>query len=223
MSSMYSSCETRIGGFSPVVVRGSGGVSCLGGIWFMGIKSIRLPMSWRLEPNDTGLLVIDVQDRLLPAMVESEARLKKIVTAVRVARLFGLPVFHTEQAPEKLGATAAAVREALGPAAPPPRLRRTFSKADCFTLDELPPTLLVAGLETHVCVRQTVFDLSERGTQVYLLADAVSSRAEIDHRLAVHEMREVAGARITTVETVAWELLVGAEGEIFKNLLALLK
>ena len=180
-------------------------------------------MSWRLDPKNAGLLVIDVQERLLPAMVESEARLKKIVTAVQVARLFGLPVFHTEQAPEKLGPTAAPVREALGPTAPAPRLRRTFSKAECFTLDELPPTLLVVGLETHVCVRQTVFDLCEQGTGVYLLADAVSSRAEIDHRLALHEMREIAGARITTVETVAWELLIGAEGEIFKKLLALLK
>ena len=78
-------------------------------------------------------------------------------------------------------------------------------------------------METHVCVRQSVFDLRERGHAVYLLADAAGSRAEENHRLALHELREIAGARITTVETVAWELLGRAEGEAFKALLALLK
>ena len=117
----------------------------------------------------------------------------------------------------------APLREALGPEAPVPRQRLTFSKADCFQPGELPPTLLVAGVETHVCVRQSVFDLHERGHAVYLLADAVSSRAELDHRLALHELREVAGTRITTLEAVAWELLGRAEGEAFKKLLAILK
>ena len=111
----------------------------------------------------------------------------------------------------------------MGPDAPAPRERRDFSKAGCFGPDELPPALLVAGVETHVCVRQTVFDLRERGHTIYLLADAVSSRAESDHRLALHELREIAGARITTLETVAWELLGRAEGEAFRKLLALLK
>ena len=72
-------------------------------------------------------------------------------------------------------------------------------------------------------MRQTVFDLRERGHAVYLLADAVGSRSETDHRVALHELREVAGARITTVEAVAWELLGRAEGPAFKALLALLK
>lgn len=181
-------------------------------------------MSWRLDPSRTGLLVIDVQERLLPAIADADARLKKIILAVRVARQFGLPVFVTEQAPAKIGPTAAGVREALGDDATPPRADLLeFSKAGCYAPGELPPTVLVVGIETHVCVRQTVFDLRERGHAVHLLADAVGSRSETDHRVALHELREVAGARVTTVEAVAWELLGRAEGPAFKALLALLK
>ena len=180
-------------------------------------------MSWRLPSSQAALLVIDVQARLAPVVKNAEAVVKRAADAVRVARLFGLPVFHTEQAPEKLGETVAPVREALGGDASPARLRLTFSKADCFADGELPPSLLVVGIETHVCVRQTVFDLRERGHTVYLLADAVSSRSETDHRLALHEMREVAGARITTLEAVSWEMLRRAEGDTFRALLKILK
>ena len=180
-------------------------------------------MSWRLNPSETGLLVIDVQERLVPAMTESAALVKRVVDGVQVARLFGLPVFHSEQVPAKLGPTVAPVLAALGDAAPPARTKHRFSAAGCFGPDELPPTLLIAGIETHVCVRQTVFDLHARGHTIYLLADAVASRAESDHRLALHELRERARARVTTLETVAWELLGGAEGEPFRKLLAILK
>ena len=179
-------------------------------------------MSWRLDPTRTGLLVIDVQEKLVPVMHGHEALVKRLLTAIAVARQFGLPVFHTEQAPEKLGGTIAPVRAALGADAPPPRLDLAFSKAGCFAADELPGSMLVAGIEGHVCIRQTVLDLLERGSAVSLLADAISSRSERDYRLALHELRE-AGARVTTVETVAWELQDRAEGEEFRKLLQLLK
>ena len=180
-------------------------------------------MSWRLDPSQAALLVIDVQERLAPVMRNADAVVKRVADAVKVARLFGLPVFHTEQAPEKLGPTVVPIRDALGENAPPARLRLKFSKADCFAAGELPPNLLVAGIETHVCVRQTVFDLRERSHTVYLLADAVSSRSETDHRLALHELREVAEARITTLEAVSWEMLRRAEGDTFRALLKILK
>ena len=180
-------------------------------------------MSWRLPPAACALLVIDVQARLAPVMTRAELVVKRITDAVRVARLFGVPVFHTEQAPDKLGPTVAPIAEALGADVPPPRLLLEFSKAGCFGPGELPANLLVAGIETHVCVRQTAFDLRERGHEVFLLADAVSSRSETDHRLALHELREIARARVTTLEAVAWELLGRAEGETFKKLLAILK
>ena len=180
-------------------------------------------MSWRLNSQETGLLVIDVQERLVPAMTGADALVKRVAASVAVAKLFGLPVFHTEQAPAKLGPTVAPVRAALGTDAPTARAKHEFSAAGCFGSGELPRTLLVAGIEAHVCVRQTVFDLREGGHTFHLLADAVASRAESDRRLALHEMREYAQARVTTLETVAWELLGKAEGELFKKLLALLK
>ncbi len=180
-------------------------------------------MSWRLNPNETGLLIIDVQERLVPAMTGATALVKRVADSVAVAQLFGLPIFHSEQVPDKLGPTVAPVRAALGANTPPARTKHAFSAAGCFEPDKLPLTLLVAGIETHVCVRQTVFDLRERGHTIFLLADAVASRAEPDHRLALHELREIAQARVTTLETVAWELLGRTEGELFKKLLALLK
>ena len=180
-------------------------------------------MSWRLDRTRTALLVIDVQEKLMPVMTGSDALVKKLVTAIAVARQFSLPVFLTEQAPEKLGPTIAPVLDALGSEAPPPRLDLAFSKAGCFAPGDLPETVLVVGIETHVCIRQTVFDLRERGHVVYLLADAISSRSETDRRLALHELREIAGARVTTVETVAWELQGRAEGEEFRKMLKVLK
>ena len=180
-------------------------------------------MSWRLDPRQTALLVIDVQERLVPVMTEADALVRKVVHAVEVARLFGLPILHTEQAPAKIGPTVAPILAALGENAPPARLKDALSAASVLGPHELPPTLLVAGIETHVCVRQTVYDLHERGHAIYLLADAVSSRSATDHRLAVHEMREHAARRVTTVEAVAWELLGRAEGETFKRLLRILK
>ena len=180
-------------------------------------------MSWRLDPRESGLLVIDVQERLVPAMSGAEALVRRVAACITVARLFGLPVFHSEQAPEKLGPTVARVRAALGVGAAPPRAKHEFSAAGCFDAGELPGTVLVAGIEAHVCVRQTVFDLRERGHTVYVLADAVASRAESDRSLALHEMREIARARVSTLETLAWEMLGKAEGETFRTLLALLK
>lgn len=180
-------------------------------------------MSWRIDQTAAGLLVVDVQERLLPAIRQGEAVAMRVALAVRVARLFNLPTFHTEQVPHKLGPTVAAVREALGPEQAPAPTKSAFSSAGCYAPGTLPRTLIVAGIETHVCVRQTVFDLRERGHAVYLLADAVGSRSETDHRLALHEMRETAGARVTSLEALAWEMLGQAEGEPFKRLLALLK
>ena len=180
-------------------------------------------MSWRIDTQASGLLVVDVQERLLPAIHHGDAVAARVALAVRVARLFGLPVFHTEQVPPKLGPTVPVVREALGPDQSPAPTKSAFSSAGCYAPGELPATLIVVGIETHVCVRQTVFDLRARGHAIYLLADAVGSRSETDHRLALHELRETAGARVTSLEALAWEMLGQAEGEPFKKLLALLK
>jgi nicotinamidase-related amidase len=176
-----------------------------------------------LDSKQTGLLIIDVQERLMPVIWESARLAKAIATTIAISRLFGLSIFLTEQVPAKLGSTLPAVRDALGDAGPAPRTKTVISAAPSFGAQELPANVLVVGIETHICVRQTVFDLRERGHAVWILADGVSSRAELDHRLALHEMREIAGARISTLETVAWELQERAEGETFKAMLALLK
>jgi hypothetical protein len=130
-----------------------------------------------------------------------------------------LPIFVTEQRPEKLGATVEVVREALEKFQPIAKL--DFSAAGVLPAD-LPKTLWVCGLETHVCVRQTIYDLRQKEKSIYLLADAVCSRSELDHALAIQEMRQDR-VLVTSVEAVAWEMVGRAEGELFKKMLAILK
>jgi len=176
-------------------------------------------MNWRLEPETTGLLVIDVQEKLLPAIAESERVVKKIGDMIKIAKLLTLSVFVTEQVPEKLGPTIQPLRDLM------PDFERMekheFSAAGTLRFN-LPKHLLVVGLETHVCVRQTVYDLRQKETVVYVLADAVSSRSLSDYNLAIAEMRQDK-VLISSVEAVCWELLGSADHPKFREALAILK
>ena len=181
-------------------------------------------MSWRIDPAETGLLVIDVQEKLLRAIADGPRVLHKIAALAALARLFGIPLFVTEQVPEKLGPTA----PELGLTAPaiPVIAKRAFSAAAALApLIEgrtLPKTLLVCGLETHICVRQTVYDLRAGGRNIVVVGDAVGSRNAVDRDLALAEMR-ADKVLIPSVEALGWELTDSVDSPHFKAMLALLK
>ncbi|SDT87801.1 Nicotinamidase-related amidase [Verrucomicrobium sp. GAS474] len=178
-------------------------------------------MSWRLDPSDLGLVVVDVQERLVPVLHEPARLVKKTASLVALARLFALPLLVSEHVPEKLGPTV----PDLGLLPDDRRvLKRTFSAAAALEAlgDALPKTLLVCGCETHICVRQTVYDLREGGRTVVLVGDACSSRAPLDHALALDEMR-TDKTLITSVEALGWELTGSVDSPRFKAVLALLK
>ncbi len=178
----------------------------------------------RLEPSSTLLLVIDLQERLVPAIEPqaSERALKATDLLLTAAELLGVRVVATEQYPKGLGPTVPAL---LGPLekARAERVEKTaFSALDAprvaAVLGEVAPrAVVVVGFEAHVCVYQTVRDLRARGLQVHVPHDGVGSRREAD-RAAALGLYERLGAFVTTSESVVFDWLRKAEGEAFKAL-----
>ncbi|MFW5690155.1 MAG: isochorismatase family protein [Spirochaetota bacterium] len=179
----------------------------------------------RLERTTTALLVIDIQERLLPVIdgaADVEARSS---VAIAGARTLGVPVLATEQYPKGLGHTVAPIAGQLGDLAPVPKVRFSCCGVDAVDaeLERLAPrTVLIAGIETHVCVMQTCLDLLERSITPVILADCVGSRHELDHRYALERLR-AEGAVITTLEAALFELTGEAGTDEFKAISKLVK
>jgi nicotinamidase-related amidase len=179
----------------------------------------------RLARTATGLLVVDIQARLLPAIFEKERLVQNAVRLIRGAGVFGLPIFVTEQYPMGLGPTVPEVAAAVPSFAPIEKLTFSSCGAPGFT-DALRArgltSLLLCGIEAHVCVCQTCLDLLEEGFSVFVVADAVASRTPENQRLGVERMRE-AGAVIVSTEMALFELLGAAGTSEFKQILTLVK
>jgi nicotinamidase-related amidase len=177
---------------------------------------------FQLEREDAALLIVDIQERLAVAMAERGKVVANAGHLVAAAKLLGVPVLHTEQYPKGLGPTVAELREALAPAAPVEKL--TF---DCCGEPTFAPaleqagrsTVIVCGMETHICVLQTVLGLLAQGLTVHVVADAVCSRDAENRRTALAFMRD-AGAVVTCTETVLFQLLVRAGTPEFKAIQA---
>jgi nicotinamidase-related amidase len=174
----------------------------------------------RLEPKTTALVVVDIQEKLAPAMEQGAfTRLVKSTDLLlTAAKLLGVPTIATEQYPKGLGRTIDAIQ--LGDV---PRVEKTaFSAIDApevarFVSSRSPRAVVVVGVETHVCVFQTVRDLAARGYEVHVPHDAVASRRDDDRRTGL-ELMQRAGAIVTASETVVFDWLQKAEGEAFKAL-----
>jgi nicotinamidase-related amidase len=176
--------------------------------------------SFRLLSAKTGVLVVDIQERLVAAMEPAAyARMLRRVAAVLTgARALGLPLVVTEQYPKGLGPTVAPVREALPEGAAVVE-KIHFSAALDPVFRRLPQveSILVVGMETHVCVFQTARDLAERGYTPHVLADAVLSRAEEDRQVGLQLCRDV-GSVVSTVESALFDLLGRAGTPEFKQI-----
>lgn len=178
-----------------------------------------LPRSPELmSVHDTGVLVIDIQERLVGAIAGGSRVVWNVRRLLDGARLLGMPAVGTEQYPRGLGPTVAPLAERLGPL--PEKL--TFSCGGCPAIfagleESGRCKLLVCGIETHVCVQQTVFDLLALGWRVYVAVDAVGSRFEIDYRTALGRM-ESAGATLTTTEAALFEWCQRAGTPEFKQI-----
>lgn len=179
-----------------------------------------------LSIDNTVLLVIDVQGRLAQVMDRREALLANLTRLVKGAQVLGLPILWTEQVPEKLGPTLPELSELLIESSPP-LSKSSFSCCGEPTFIEALQNaersqVLVAGIETHVCVYQTARDLLSDGYEVHLVSDAVSSRAADNRELALATMQQ-AGASLTSTEMALFELLRVAEGDRFRAISKLVK
>ncbi|HEX2973572.1 MAG TPA: hydrolase [Tepidisphaeraceae bacterium] len=178
----------------------------------------------RLERGSAALLVVDVQEKLMPAMHEAEACMAGVRKMVDAARVLEVPTLVTEQYPAGLGPTCAGVREGLGEVAAVAKVRFSACVQPIEQrLAELKRRqVIVVGVETHVCVQQTALDLLRGGYTVYVCADAVSSRRVLDREMALARMRQ-AGAIVTTTESVIFEMLGEAGSACFKQIQRIVK
>jgi nicotinamidase-related amidase len=172
-----------------------------------------------IEARRSVLLIVDVQERLLPAIHEGQRVLSNCLWLVRVAQRLGVPVIASEQYPRGLGPSVPELRSLLPPEAVVEKVH--FSGVSDGCLQPLPvyarEQWVVAGTEAHVCVLQTVLGLAGAGKQVFVVADAVGSRDPMNKELAVGRMRQQ-GVQIVTREMVAFEWLERAGTDLFREI-----
>ena len=176
-----------------------------------------------MSPGDTALLVIDVQTKLLPLVLDQKRVLWNITRLLEAANGMGVHIAATEQYPDALGSTVDELK---------PHIQGAFAKIafSCAEVEPLVadlearllPKLLLVGLETHICVQQTALDMLARGYDVYLAADAMSARGRVDHRIALDRVA-AAGGVITTTESILFEWCQIAQGPAFEQLKPLVR
>jgi nicotinamidase-related amidase len=169
-----------------------------------------------LDRARAALVVIDVQEAFAKAVQGFDEVVRQTAILAQGARTLGMPLLVTEQYPRGLGDTVPSVREALGDVERLPKTVFSAARAEGFDLDGRDQAL-VCGIETHVCVNQTVHDLLAGGIEVHVAIDAVGSRTAANRELGLRKMEE-SGAVLTSVETALFELLGAAGSDEFKTI-----
>lgn len=176
----------------------------------------------RLDRSQTALLVIDVQERLVQVMPDElrERSLSRLAALIAGVKALDLPVICTEQYPQGLGSTVPEIQAELEDVTRWPKT--SFSclgdPSIARAVEETGRTQwLVAGMETHICVLQTIRDLREAGHQVHVIADACMSRNPLDYDIGIRRAGAL-GATLSSTETALFELLGSAGGDAFKTI-----
>ena len=178
-----------------------------------------------LIPDRTALMVVDIQEKLVPSLPQYPELQPNIVRLIQVADALKMKVILTEQYPKGLGVTIPSIQDILPEYAPV--VKNTFS---CCGVDDVPRALsenkkeavILVGMEAHVCIQQTALDLIEHGYRVHVPADAVVSRFKLDWQMAIDRMRQ-AGAIVPTSRSIIFELLKESGTPTFKAVLPFLK
>ncbi len=178
-----------------------------------------------LQREKTALLIIDVQEKIIGVMRKPERLVSNLLKLVQGIKIMNIPILFTEQYPKGLGPTIPELKEKLEKSDAVQKM--SFS---CFGAEDLFSELrkkdieqiIVCGIESHVCVQQTVLDLLANGFQVDVAADAVSSRKKFDYEIALQRMRSH-GAEITTTESILFELLKVCGTDEFRAVSKLVK
>ena len=178
-----------------------------------------------LTTDNTALLIIDIQERIIRVINEYETVVDNTIKLIKGFKALGIPIYYTEQYPKGLGPTVESIQNELDEDEAIQKLSFSCSGAgDLF--HELKKNeisqVVVCGVESHVCVQQTVLDLIANDFQVNLAADAVSSRRVKDYEISLLRMRQH-GADVTTAEAILFELLNVCGTDVFKQISKIVK
>lgn len=179
----------------------------------------------RAYMEDSAAILVDIQERLVPAMYRGEETVKSCVSLIQGLQILNIPILAARQYPKGLGDLVEPVRDVLG-------VYKSYDKMS-FSVYGDPKmkeklremgkkNIFVFGIETHICVLQSVIDLQNDGYQVYLVSDCATSRKETDHKMAI-KRAQAEGALVTTREAALYELLREAGSDQFKQISKLVK
>ena len=180
-----------------------------------------------LEPDQCALIVVDIQEKLLPPIWEKDRLIRNAQLLTRLAGILKIPALVTTQYAKGLGKTVPEIAQLLPGTPTIDKLMFSCfgSEAFCGLLKRLPgqrTTVLLCGMETHICVMQTALGALREGYLVHIAADAVSSRTELNWRLGLNRM-QAAGAVLSSTEMMIYEMLRQSGAPAFKELLPFLK
>jgi nicotinamidase-related amidase len=180
-----------------------------------------------LETEECALIVIDIQEKLLPPIFQKEQLVRNAQLLIRAASILKIPALVSTQYAKALGTTVADIASLLSSVEPVDKTLFSCFGSDrfCSFLKRLPgqrSTLLLCGIESHICVAQTSLAALRDGYLVHVASDAVSSRTEWNWKIGLDRMR-TAGAVISSTEMIVYELLRSSSTAAFKELLPLLK
>jgi nicotinamidase-related amidase len=178
-----------------------------------------------LDAANTLLLLIDFQERLFPVMHDKEKLLQNTVKLVKGAKVLEIPIILTEQYPKGLGPTIPEIKELIADIKPVEKV--CFSCTDEPAFNEALKSLkrkqiLIAGIESHICVYQTAMALAREGYEVQVVADCVASR-DPENKTTVFTRFRMAGILPTTTEMALFELVKVAQGDKFKQISSIVK
>ena len=178
-----------------------------------------------LTNENTVLALVDVQAKLIPGMYEKDLLIKQLKTLVQGAVCMGLPVLWLEQYPKGLGPTIPDIGELLTGNSPIAKTSFSALGSTEFRqkLQEFGRSnVLIAGIESHICVYQTACDLLNEGYHIEVAVDAITSRTKANNDIGIERMKQ-SGANLTSVEMCLFELLKTAESPDFKRIATLVK
>lgn len=178
-----------------------------------------------LNKENTVFVLVDVQGKLAEIVQDSEKMIANLNNLIQGLQILEVPIVWLEQYPEGLGPTTEDLAAHLVGMDPIRKITFSACKNPAF-IDTVEKTerkqVLIAGIETHICVYQTATGLKDLGYEVEVVADAVSSRTTLNKDIGLEKMK-AAGIKWTSVEMALYELMETAEGEQFKRILKLLK
>ncbi|ORT48770.1 isochorismatase [Vibrio sp. qd031] len=178
-----------------------------------------------LDPDNTGLIVVDVQGKLARLVDNSDELIARCAALIDGARLLGLPVVWLEQNPDKLGQTVEELHQRLSDSQPITKFGFNACEEPQFIKQiELShkTSWLICGIEAHICVYQTALGLRDNEYDVHIVSDCVSSRREENKRLAINKLSSI-GVSITGLEMCLYELVQDCRSPAFKSILSLVK